>query len=264
MEATLPKPLFDDEYDDYEDAASYGPRTWFDQFTSDGLITNVLMPLKSGKEASVYLCRANRSTTGADLLAAKAFRPRQSRGFKNRSRYREGVVITEARVRRAVQNGSRFGRIVDEAIWRNHEFETLEALSAAGADVPAPVASAADGILMQYVGDEAGPAPQLRDVELDRSEARAAFDRLIWNVELFLSNNVIHADLSPYNVLYWEGRVTIIDLPQAVDPRTNPNARALLARDFENLCRHFARLGVHRNAKALAGDLWRRFLFAKL
>jgi RIO kinase 1 len=150
----------------------------------------------------VYLCRANPSTTGAELLAAKAFRPRHSRGFKNRSRYREGVVITEARVRRAVQNGSRFGRVVDEAIWRNHEYETLEALSSAGADVPAPVASAEDGILMHYVGDEAGPAPQLRDVELDRAEARAAFDRLIWNVELFLANNLIHADLSPYNVLY--------------------------------------------------------------
>ena len=260
----MPKALFDDEYDDYQGAASYGPRTWFDQFTSDGLITEVLMPLKSGKEASVYLCRANRSTTGADLVAAKVFRPRQSRRFKNRARYREGVVIMEARVRRALENGSRFGRVVEEAIWRNHEFETLQALSAAGADVPAPVASADDGILMQYVGDDAGPAPQLRDVELDRAEARDAFDRLIWNVELFLANNVIHADLSPYNVLYWEGRVTIIDLPQAVDARTNPNARALLARDLENLCRHFSRLGVQRNAEALTGDLWRRFLFAKL
>ena len=86
----------------------------------------------------------------------------------------------------------------------------------------------------------------------------------MWNVELFLSRNLVHADLSPYNVLLWEGRVTVIDLPQAVDPRTNMNSRSLLLRDVDNLCRFFARFGIRADAERITSDLWRRFVFAKL
>jgi RIO kinase 1 len=90
------------------------------------------------------------------------------------------------------------------------------------------------------------------------------FDRLMWNVELLLSNNVVHADLSPYNVLFWEGRVTMIDLPQAVDARTNMNSKSLLQRDIGNLCRYFGRFGIRADAERLTNELWRRFVFAKL
>ena len=52
--------------------------------------------------------------------------------------------------------------------------------------------------------------------------------------------------------------------PQAVDPRSNPYASDLLARDVENLCRHFERYGVHSDAKATARGLWTGFMFADL
>lgn len=264
MEATLPRPLFDDEYEDHLGDSPYGPQGWFDRWVSDGLITEVLMPLKSGKEASVYLCRAVPGNTGHELLAAKVFKPRQARGFKDRSAYRHGMVILNGHDRRAFEAKTKYGRQFDEAVWRNHEYVTLQALFEAGADVPKPVASAEDGILMQYVGHEQAPAPQLRDVTLDSSEAREVFDRLMWNVELFLSRNLVHADLSAYNVLFWEGRVTVIDLPQAVDARTNMNSKSLLQRDIENLCRFFGRFGVHADPERLTNELWRRFVFAKL
>jgi RIO kinase 1 len=117
---------------------------------------------------------------------------------------------------------------------------------------------------MEFIGEEDEPAPQLKDVRLSAAEARAVFDRLVWNVELFLANHLVHADLSPYNVLHRTEGLTIIDLPQAVDARSNSNARALLGRDVENLCRHFERLGVRTNPSAQAGDLWRRFLYARI
>ena len=130
--------------------------------------------------------------------------------------------------------------------------------------MPQPVAGSSHGLLMEFIGDEKEPAPQLKDTRLSPAEARRVFDRLIWNVELFLANHLVHADLSPYNVLYRAEGVTIIDLPQAVDARSNSNARALLERDVENLCRHFDRLGVRTNAAAVAADLWRRFLYARI
>ena len=47
-----------------------------------GWISEVIRPVKSGKEATVYLCRA-RSHGGEELLAAKVYRSTRQRGFKN-------------------------------------------------------------------------------------------------------------------------------------------------------------------------------------
>ncbi len=72
----------------------------------------------------------------------------------------------------------------------------------------------------------------------------------------------MHADLSPHNVLYrGEGYATVIDFPQAVDPRINTNAFQLLLRDVENLARYFERCGVRRDPFSLAagyGSVWER------
>lgn len=236
---------------------------WFDAFFSDGLVTDIVMQLKSGKEASVYVCRANPST-GARLVAAKAFRPRLGRGFKNDAAYTHGRSFGKHRENRAVRTKTRFGREVQAGAWIHREFEILRLLSDAGADVPRPLASCDWGILMSYVGDEEGPAPQLREVDLTRAEARTAFDRLLWNVEIFLANHTVHADLSPYNVLWWEDAVTVIDFPQAVDARMNHNSRELLERDLANLCRHFARYGITSDPGRLANGLWNKYLFARL
>jgi len=238
--------------------------TWFEELFDEGLITDIEMQLKSGKEATVYLCRANPATTNSLLLVAKVFRPKRTRSFKDDSAYKSGRVITKARTRRAVHKKTRFGQEFEDAWWINREHEVLEQLSSVGADVPRPVRGSAFGILMEYIGDEDGPAPQLRDVDLDAGEARAVFARVLWNVELFLRNNLVHADLSPFNILYWEERVTIIDFPQAIDARTNRNSYELLRRDMENVTRYFSKYGVDADPDHLTSDLWRRYLFARL
>jgi RIO kinase 1 len=75
-----------------------------------------------------------------------------------------------------------------------------------------------------------------------------------------LAHNRIHADLSAYNVLYWEGRVVIIDFPQVVDPVLNERGYALLARDIHRLCQYFNRYGLQVDAAHLAADLWSRYI----
>jgi RIO kinase 1 len=130
--------------------------------------------------------------------------------------------------------------------------------------VPRPLAAEADVILMEYFGDEDAAAPQLVHTRLEEAEAGPLFQRLLNNVELCLALNRIHGDLSPHNVLYWQGEPRIIDFPQAVDPRFNQSSRDLLRRDVENLVRYFRPYGVEANAAYLADDLWRRFLRAEL
>ena len=236
----------------------------FEHFLGEGLITQVIRPIKSGKEASVHLCRANRSTTGEDLLALKVYHPLDRRDFRDESVYRDGEWIKERRVRVALEKKTRFGRQVQGAIWVYREWEMLQALSKAGADVPTPVAMTEDSILMTYVGDEDVAAPQLRSLRPDGHEAKDLFDQVMRNVERFLYHNVIHGDLSAYNVLVWDGRATVIDLPQAVDPRKNRHARRLLDRDVERICDHFARFGVRSDAQAIAHGMWTAWTFADL
>ena len=234
-----------------------------DPFFADGLITGILYPVKRGKEAAVYCCRAH-SSTGAELLAAKVYRPRDHRAFKNDAVYLEGRVITNGQIRRAVQKKSRFGREVQFGLWVTHEFDVLTVLSRAGAAVPHPLAHTHNAILMEYVGDHERAAPSLASSELSFEQARAVFEHLMRNIELWLAHNHVHGDLSAHNILYWQGQTKIIDFPQAVDPRFNSNALSLLTRDIENICHYLARYGLMYDGRHIAERLWHKFRNAQL
>src|SRR5205823_2996183 len=138
-----------------------------ESFRAEGLITDVLMQLKSGKEATVYLCRGT-ALAGAPLAAAKVYRPREQRDFRNTMVYAQGRHMPPRahRERRAMERHTRFGRQLDEVLWIGREHEVLAALHRAGGDVPRPITRSGQGLLMEYVGDEEGPAPQLRHVRL--------------------------------------------------------------------------------------------------
>ena len=224
-------------------------------FLADGLIESVLYPIKSGKEATVYCCRGGSALKGA-LVAAKVYKPKAFRSFRDDSVYREGRVILDARARRAAAKRTDFGQKVQSALWTDHEWNVLKMLHAAGADVPTPLAHSEGGILLEFVGDEDVAAPVLKEVMLSTPEAEALFERLLDNVQLWLAYNIVHGDLSAYNVLYQAGDPVVIDFPQACDPRFNTNAFRLLLRDIENLARYFERFGVHRDAFALADSYW--------
>ena len=249
---------------DLEDITDVDEPTAIDHFLAEGLITDVLRIVKTGKEASVHLCRANHSTTGEHLLALKAYHPLDRRDFRDEAIYRDGEWIKERRIRAALEKHTRFGRVVQGGIWVGREWEMLSALSSAGVPVPEPIASTENAILMTYLGDEDTAAPQLRSFRPDADEARDLFEQVLRAVEHMLYLNVIHADLSPYNVLVWEGRATVIDLPQAVDARKNRHGPALLERDVRRICDHFARFGVDSEPERIAADLWTAWEYAEL
>jgi RIO kinase 1 len=239
------------------------PYPELDSFLADGLISEVLYEVKSGKEATVYCCRGT-ELSGAELLAAKIYRPRTQRNFKNAAVYQEGRVHGDRHLRRAIANKSRIGREAEFGMWVYQEWETLRLLHAAGVDVPRPVAQADKALLIEYLGDGEDAAPKLGGVTLEPHEVRPLFERTLYNIELSLAHNRIHGDLSPFNILYWEGRLIIIDMPQAVDPRINPNALPLLERDLANVCNYWARYGVLSDPIRIARHMWGRYLRAEL
>jgi RIO kinase 1 len=230
-----------------------------DSFYTEGLISDVISTIKSGKEAVVYCCRAG-SAIDAELLAAKVYKPRSYRSFRNDAMYREGRVILNRRDARAFAKRTEHGREIGSALWTNHEWEVLSTLFHAGADVPYPIAQSSSALLLEFIGSASeGAAPALKECDLSTSEACAVYERILRNVELWLSCNIVHADLSAYNVLYFSETPTIIDFPQAVDPRFNSNAYSLLLRDLENINRYFARYGIAENSSELADRLWRAY-----
>lgn len=240
-------------------------------FYENDLITDVLYYIKSGKEASVYCCAAHPSV-GADYVAAKVYRPRMFRSLKNDAVYRrsravydkDGHEVFGRRARLNAERKTERGRMAQVASWIAYEFQTQRLLYEAGADVPRPLAQSGNAVLMEYIGGPEGAAPKLGGASFTPEEAQALFDRVLRNVELWLAYDRIHGDLSPYNILYWEGAITIIDFAQAIDPRYNFDAFPLLLRDIERVCAYFARYDISAEAGALASDLWARYLHGDL
>jgi RIO kinase 1 len=242
-----------------------------ESFFDEGWVREVLFEVKSGKEATVYCCRAGERACAlapgeSSLIAAKIYRPLESRRFKNDAMYQTGRMhlARESRYKRAAENKSEFGRKVQYATWLENEWETMQLLYAAGADVPQPLARNDRTILMTYAGDERSAAPKLADADLARNEVVVVTDRLLWNVGLMLDCDRVHGDLSPFNILHWQGRAIIIDFPQAIDPRLNTAALPLLSRDVEKICRWAAKHGDQREADRITQDLWQRFTLGEI
>jgi RIO kinase 1 len=227
---------------------------WFD---------DVLRLVKGGKEASVYQCLGN-ETTGQGYIAAKIYRPRKFRNLKNDHIYREGRadldtdgnIILDDGMLHAMRKKTGYGKELLHTSWIEHEVKTMQVLRAAGADVPDVFASHSNAILMSYIGDDELGAPALQEIDLDAGEAKALFERILWNIELMLANNRVHGDLSAYNILYMDGQITLIDFPQAITPEQNANAFAIFKRDVVRVCEYFQRYRIHSNPHALAKDLW--------
>lgn len=226
-------------------------------------ITDVLRRLKGGKEASVYLCRSG-PAIAAPLVAAKVYRPRSLRNLKNDGQYRSGRIDLDENGKAIVKDGdlhamakrTNYGEELRHQSWIAYEYQTLEMLHAVGADVPKPYAMEKNAILMDYIGDIDSAAPTLNTVTLDRDEVKPIYDRVIRDIDLLLSNQRIHGDLSAYNILYWDGDITFIDFPQVVPPESNPAAWTIFLRDVTRVCQYFASQGIKRDARNLATDLW--------
>ncbi len=238
-------------------------------FVTQTLIDDVLALVKGGKEANVYLCQAA-PHLDVDLIAAKVYRPRQFRNLRNDITYREGRELVnslgitiknrDTREMRAIHKKTSFGAELTHVSWLMHEHITLGRLYNLGAAVPKPMGVGENAILMTYVGDRNRPAPVLHGISLSRQEAEPLCDEVLRNVELMLAHGMIHGDLSAYNILYWEGKVTLIDFPQVTMSESNHNAYRIFQRDVRRVCEYFAMQGVERDADAIVRRLWSRYV----
>lgn len=197
----------------------------------DGVIDEVMRPLKSGKEAAVYVVRS-----GNDVRCAKVYKDMAQRSFQQRVVYQEGRKVRGSREARAIGKASKYGRKRQETAWKNTEVDALYQLRDAGVRVPEPYGYYHGVLVMELVTDADGhSAPRLGEVELAPDQARGFHRFLVRQVVKMLCVGLIHGDLSQYNVLVAPDGPVIIDFPQVVSAAGNNAARTMLLRDVNNI-----------------------------
>ncbi|MCD8521317.1 MAG: serine protein kinase RIO [Saccharospirillaceae bacterium] len=218
----------------------------------DGLIDEVIRPLMSGKEASVYVVRC-----GDQIRCAKVYKEADKRSFKQAVQYQEGRKVRNTRRQRAMEKGSKFGRKQQEDAWHNAEVEALYRLARAGVRVPTPYGCFDGVLLMELVTDDAGNvAPRLNDVAMSEEQALEDHYEVMHYVKLMLVEGLVHGDLSEFNVLVDDYGPVIIDLPQAVDAAANNHAKAMLQRDVDNMTNYYAQYAPQLSGTRYAQEMW--------
>jgi RIO kinase 1 len=221
----------------------------------DGVIDAVLRPLKSGKEAAVYVVRS-----GDEVRCAKVYKDMAQRSFQQRTQYQEGRKVRGSREARAIGKASKYGRKQQEVAWKNTEVDALYQLRDAGVRVPEPYGYFHGVLVMELVTDAEGfSAPRLGEVELTPEQARDYHAVLIRQVVLMLCCGLIHGDLSPYNVLVGVDGPIVIDFPQVVSAAGNNAARTMLLRDVNNLTAYFGRWAPELLDTWYGEEMWKLF-----
>ena len=221
----------------------------------DGVIDEVLRPLKSGKEAAVYVVRS-----GDEVRCAKVYKDMAQRSFQQRVQYQEGRKVRGSREARAMGKATKYGRKQAEVAWKNTEVDALYQLRDAGVRVPEPFGYFHGVLVMELVTDEAGfSAPRLGEVELSAGQAREFHAVLVRQVVRMLCCGLIHGDLSEYNVLVGPDGPVVIDFPQVVSAAGNNAARRMLLRDVNNLTASLGRWAPELLDTWYGEEMWALF-----
>ncbi|KGM54971.1 kinase [Lysobacter daejeonensis GH1-9] len=221
----------------------------------DGVIDEVMRPLKSGKEAAVYVVRS-----GDDVRCAKVYKDMAQRSFQQRVQYQEGRKVRGSREARAIGKASKYGRKQQETAWKNTEVDALYQLRDAGVRVPEPFGYYHGVLVMELVTDADGhSAPRLGEVELAPDQARGFHRFLVRHIVKMLCVGLIHGDLSEYNVLVAPDGPVIIDFPQVVSAAGNNAARTMLLRDVNNITASLGRWAPDLLDTWYAEEMWALF-----
>lgn len=137
--------------------------------------------------------------------------------------------------------------------WAKKEFKNLQRAKDAGVRVPEPYITRRNILLMEFIGKDGVPMPQLKEAKITQDEAPLFFNRILeYMTLLYRDAKLIHADLSEYNILVDIDTMSpvIIDMGQSVTT-DHFNAETFLRRDVDNIARFFKKLNVQVNEEKM-------------
>ncbi len=195
--------------------------------------------LSTGKEAHVF--RA--IDKSGNFRAVKIYKIETSK-FKQMSEYIDGDI--------RFKNVPKNKRDLVFA-WTKKEFKNLQKISDAGVFVPLPLAYRENVLVMEFIGENGIPAKTLKenpikDLNFLYSEIVEAIAKMFFKAEL------IHSDLSEYNILNFNDKPVIIDCGQSV-LTSHPNAEKFFNRDLQNMSNYFSKQGLKIEAEQMKKDI---------
>ncbi|MFH0860435.1 MAG: serine protein kinase RIO [Candidatus Altiarchaeota archaeon] len=192
-----------------------------------GQLDRLVGIIKTGKESNVYLGLRKKKRVAVKIYLIEAS------DFRNMADY--------------IRNDPRFSigghkrKIVYQ--WAQREYRN-QTIASRLIKCPKPYAVVDNILVMDYVGDERGPAPPLKDTKLENP--KKAFEDVVGSMRKLYKGGLVHGDLSEYNILYHK-RPVFIDFSMGVTDKSQISGK-LLERDVEHICKFFRKRGVEANA----------------
>ncbi|KAK4097636.1 Serine/threonine-protein kinase Rio1 [Parathielavia hyrcaniae] len=212
------------------------------QMINRGVVSEVHGAISTGKEANVYGAMLYPENGGEPIQRAIKIYKTAILVFKDRERY----ITGEHRFKGGADKGNNRKMV---KLWAEKEFRNLRRLYAAGIACPEPLMLKLHVLVMSFLGDKRGYAyPRLRDARLTGGDIDDQWRHLYIQLlgvmrRLYQVCNLVHADLSEYNILYNDKKLYIIDVSQSVE-HDHPRALEFLRMDIKNVGDFFRRQGV--------------------
>jgi len=197
----------------------------YDMLALHALVTKNLLvavgdPIARGKESDVFRGKI----ANGDEVAVKIHRVGQNSFRKVKQ------------LRSYTQNRHHISWLYVDRLSAEKEYEALQKLEPLNLGTPKVFAQNRHIVVMELIrGTRIADHPNLDD-------PKAVLDEILNRVEqMFCEAEIIHCDLSEFNILMTpDQQITIIDFPQW-EPATHPNARSYLSRDLNNVNNFFAK-----------------------
>ena len=128
--------------------------------------------------------------------------------------------------------------------WVQREYRNLLKAREAGVNVPTPLTFSKNVLVLEFIGDKEDIAPKLKD-KLPKNP-KVFFGKIIDNMKKLHKAGLVHADLSPFNILNYNEIPVFIDFSQCA-PLDCSRAEEYLERDIRNICNFFKKAGLGIN-----------------
>ncbi len=207
----------------------------FDEFTNrtlfklitEGHFRGLESPISIGKEANVFSALTEKD----ERIIVKIYRL-EACDFNTMYNY--------------IKNDPRYSNVKKRKrniifAWVQREYRNLMLAREAGVTVPVPKEIMNHVLVLEFIGKGDEIAPKLKDKV--PKNPKEFLDKLIINLQRLHKANLVHADLSAFNILNLNEVPVLIDMSQSTT-LTHPQAGEYLLRDVHNIAQFFRKQGL--------------------
>lgn len=158
--------------------------------SNKGIIRAMGGSISTGKEANVFYAEGQEKE-----LAVKIYRITSST-----FRAMDAYILKDPRFTN-IRNNKRDLIFA----WTRKEFQNLKRAKSAGVRVPDPIFAEKNILIMEFMGKKERPYSSLKNTLLENGEQKLVFDTIVEYMRLLYKEaNLVHADLSEYNIFKYE------------------------------------------------------------